>query len=274
MVDDARPDDRTTEILSFWTAKGGVGASVTAAAVALLASREHGEALLVDLRGDQLPILGLASNGAAGLFDWLESKADRRQSIERLSIPTSAGLHLVQPGAVGRWTPDRVDKLIEVLMSFDCPVVIDCGLRAPDGGPTGARIDVGVDHLVGELCRVSRSVLVSSSCYLAVRRAVNVLSQDGRRDAADLSSKVVPHDVRADLALREDRPRSGPTTTAGLVVISDPGRALEATDVASVTQLELLAHSERDPAVARCVDAGMFLQRPPRSLLRSLGRLL
>lgn len=241
-----------------------MGTSVTVAATALLAAREHGEAILIDVNGDQAAILGLPSPQSAGVFDWLHSRADSRESFERLAIPTSVGLHLVPPGSVGPCDPDRVAQLTTLLTSFDCPVVIDCGLRVPSGGTalddgdpaagfrstqaasgqSADRPSSSVTHsaLVEELCSSSRSILVSSSCYLAVRRAVQVI------DAA--------HDGD------------------GLVVIADPGRALDANDIASVTQLKLVASAERDPAVARCVDAGMFLHRPPRGLLRAMRDLL
>lgn len=247
VVDHGRRYERTTKILSIWAAKGGVGASVTAAAVSVLACRDHGEAVLVDLYGDQAPILGLATTNAPGVFDWLGSRADRRESLERLAVPTSIGVHLLQPGTSDGWSPDRAEHLVGLLGSFDCPVVVDCGVRGSDPGPGRSTDGSGVDGLVGLLRASSRSILVSSSCYLAVRRAVHLLSED----------------------------RAGqPSGADGLVVVADPGRALTAADVASVTQLELLAAVERDPAVARCVDAGQFLSRPPRSLLRSMRDVL
>lgn len=197
----------------------------------------------------------MASPTSAGVFDWLASTAEGRESFERLIVPTGVGVHLVPPGSARCWDPQRVARLVEVLSSLDCPVVIDCGLRRPtvarppdevgnqrvshvvmaNGGGTGSA-------LVEELCSSTRSVLVSSACYLAVRRAVQM--PDAVRD------------------------------TDGLVVVAEPGRALDAKDVASVTQLDLLATIERDPAAARCIDAGLFLHRPTRSLLRAVRELL
>lgn len=234
--------------------------------------------MLVDLRGDQLPILGLAATPSTGLFDWLASRADRRESLERLSVPTTIGLHVVPPGVPVRCEPDRIDQLVAVLASFDCPVIIDCGVRRSVDDVEVLDSGAGLDRLVEALCDSSRSVLVSSSCYLAVRRAVHLLTDDRHR-VPDRSPE--PHDVEGEHR-GDDLDGSGygglPTVSGvradGLVVIADPGRALDAADIASVTQLELLASSERDPAVARSVDAGVFLHRPPRGLLRALGGLV
>lgn len=236
---------------------------MSSAAAALAATHEFGEALLVDMGGDQSSILGLPATSSPGLFDWLASKAKGRESIERLAVPTSAGLHLVPPGTVGRWDIDRSDELVELLVSFDCPVIVDCGLRGPWVDRQSPAVDRQMPDLVERLCSKGRSVLVSSSCYLAVRRAVRIISAE-RDDQGSRSTEV----RRRRLG---DVP--GPATD-GLVVVADPGRALDAGDVANVTQLDLLASCERDPAVARCVDAGLFLQRPPRALLRMMRNVL
>jgi len=87
------------------------------------------------------------------------------------------------------------------------------------------------------LCEEGTSVLVVRACYLALRRAVR--SQ-----------------VTADSA----------------VLVVEPGRALDGTDVSRA--LGIPVHElDWDPTVARAVDAGLLSSRPPRGLARDLAPL-
>lgn len=79
--------------------------------------------------------------------------------------------------------------------------------------------------------------LVTRPCYLALRRAM--------------------HTARPD----------------GVVLITEPGRALDASDVAEVVGAPIRAEVATDPAVARAVDAGLLASRLPRTLTRSLRYL-
>ena len=249
-----RAIDRNPVIISMWSAKGGVGLSVTAAAVALSAAQRDGEAVLLDLGGDQAAILGVAEPAGPGVFDWLCSNADSPDSLRRLMVETSDGLALVPPGSGQDWSPDREIALIGALESLGCVVVIDCGVRNSHSADDGSVRQ----RFVERLCGSGESVLVSSPCYLALRRAVRVLSWDDEPEA-----KLLRRRGGTQLADRGGK--------CGLVVVSEPGRALDSSDVAAVVQLPLRAHLERDPAIARRVDAGQFLHRPPRSLLKELG---
>lgn len=83
-----------------------------------------------------------------------------------------------------------------------------------------------------------RSLLVVRPCYLALRRASRT-------------------DRRID----------------GLVVVLDAGRALAARDVAAALGRPVATTVEVDPAVARAVDAGLLLRRPPGALGRAVARL-
>ena len=66
------------------------------------------------------------------------------------------------------------------------------------------------------------------------------------------------------LALRRSV-RAG-ATPDGIIVISEPGRALSADDVARCLGAPILASLAIDPTVARAVDAGLLLSRLPASL--------
>ena len=105
-----------------------------------------------------------------------------------------------------------------------------------DGGQTTAWARGGtLEHLA----RIAaRSYLVIRPCYLAVRRAVAVT------------------------------PR--PT---GLIVLSEPGRALRRSDIESALGLPVAAELTIDPAVARAVDAGLLTTRLPAGAAGDLRHL-
>jgi hypothetical protein len=97
-------------------------------------------------------------------------------------------------------------------------------------------IDAGVGEPPAPLLAVPvTSLLVVRPCYLSVRRAV----------AADVK----------------------PT---GIVLITEPGRALCVGDVERAIGAPVVAEVPYDPAVARMVDSGMLASRLPRSIDHSL----
>lgn len=75
--------------------------------------------------------------------------------------------------------------------------------------------------------------LVIRSCYLALSRA------------------------QRELRARED----------GFVFITEPGRALKASDAEAVLGTPCVVELTTDPAVARAIDAGLIVSRVPRSLM-------
>lgn len=98
-------------------------------------------------------------------------------------------------------------------------------------------LDAGTNPAAGSLA-ADRRLLVVRNCYLALRRAV-------------------AHPVRPD----------------GVVLVTEPGRALAATDVEAVLTAPVVAEIAIDPAVARTIDAGLLAARLPRALARSLATL-
>lgn len=98
-------------------------------------------------------------------------------------------------------------------------------------------VDGGINPAIASaLAERGTSLLVIRPCYLALRRAV--------RDR-----------VQAD----------------GVVLVEEPGRALDATDVSRALGIPIRAVVQWDPAVARAVDAGLLMSRLPRGFVRSLG---
>ena len=72
------------------------------------------------------------------------------------------------------------------------------------------------------------------------------------------------------LALR--RALAAPIRPSGVVLVSEPRRSLTSRDVEEVLGVPVRAEVAWDPAVARCVDAGLLGGRVPRALERALRR--
>ena len=70
------------------------------------------------------------------------------------------------------------------------------------------------------------------------------------------------------LALR--RALATPLRPSGVVLVREPGRALDRRDVEDVLGVPVRAELPVDPSVARAVDAGLLARRPPRALREAL----
>ena len=116
------------------------------------------------------------------------------------------------------------------------------GIVAGWSGPTV--VDCGVladpDGLAATVVSsASRSLLVVRPCIVALRRAV-----------------------------------AAPWRADGVVLVTEPGRALGPRDVEGVLGAPVIAVVPVDPTVARVVDAGLLLSRPPRLLAGLLDRVV
>jgi MinD superfamily P-loop ATPase len=118
----------------------------------------------------------------------------------------------------------------EALGELADEVVVDAGCLTDRSCST----DAG-DPLVDVAARAERSLLVVRPCYLALRRAAQM--------------SLRPH---------------------GVVVVTEPGRALHAHDVASVVGAPVIAELPFDPAIARAVDAGLLVSRCPPQMTSAL----
>lgn len=83
------------------------------------------------------------------------------------------------------------------------------------------------------------SLLVTRACYLALRRA-----------------------------------EKAPVRPSGVVLVREPGRWIDAPGIERTVGAPVVAQIDHDPAVARAVDSGRLVKRPPRPLTRQLGSLL
>ncbi len=216
--------------VACWSVKGGAGVSVVAAALAHRLAVEEGAALLVDLGGDQPDIVGVAAHHQQGVADWL---------------------------AGGPGVPADGLRRSEVVLTDGL------ALLARGNGPlhSGARADV----LLALLARDPRPVVVDCGVPLGT-----VCS-----GAEELALAVATAATRSLLVIRPDlcslrRALAAPLRPSGLVVVREPGRVLGADDAGEVLGVPVAAAVEVDLAVARTVDAGLLLARPPRQLQRGL----
>ncbi|MFZ8998576.1 MAG: hypothetical protein ACO225_01475 [Ilumatobacteraceae bacterium] len=134
-----------------WSAKGGSGTTVVAAALAVTAPDPT---LVVDLAGDVPLVLGVPVPSGPGVGDWSVSSAGTER-LRALRTAVSPGLELVHRGRVapaGRW-----EELGGHLATVEGSVIIDAGTGVPPAGLVES---------------ADRTLLVTRPCYLALHRAV------------------------------------------------------------------------------------------------------
>ena len=225
-------------LFALWSPKGGSGTSVVCAALASFLARAE-PVLLVDLAGDLPAIAGLAPSARPG------TSPSRFPSL----------LHWLTTGPTA--ATDVLDELTR-------PLADRLALL-----PLGGRMPVGQDllpesgaALVAALAGGRRVVVDAGRAEHAPQRAVV--------EVADASVVV----VRACyLALRQAVADELTARALGAVVVEEPGRSLEAADVAQVLGCPVLATVPVIPAVSRAVDAGLLVTRLPRPLLPPLRAL-
>jgi hypothetical protein len=213
-------------LISCWSAKGGAGTTVVAAALAVVLARSSPSgALLVDLAGDAPAVLGLPDPGDPGLAGWLTAGADvPADALTRLELDVGSGLSLLPSGSASiSGHSGRGDVLAGLLAADARSVVADCGRL--DRSEVSVALASGATH----------SLLVTRACYLALRRASTT-----------------------------------PVRPSGVILVTEPGRALGRSDVEQVVGAPVRAEIAVDPAIARAVDAGVLSARLPRGLERAL----
>ncbi len=257
----------------FWSAKGGSGVTVTAAALALATP----DCLLVDLCGDTALALGI-DEPPVGLFAWLHSAHEVDASaLDRLIISVRPGLALL-PAGTTRPQPANASIVAErfaVLVNY-------LSVKSPSGTQTSAQA-------TGELARKqqrARSTVTRSfssttpTLQSADMQWSNVIVDAGTAshfgatafdhmlNGADRSLLVVKSCFLAVHAIVGMARRAN-----GMVVIRDEERRISEADIAAAVGVPVLATVMVHPSVARAVDAGLLSARLPRSFIRSLEAL-
>lgn len=219
-------------LVSCWSAKGGSGVTVVAAALASVLNRRSGEGtLLVDAAGDLPLLLGIREPEGPGLTEWLAAGSDvPADALARLEVPVRPGLRLLTRGAMALQDRARVEVLVAMLAGDPRSVIIDVGLvggRAADGPTESAvrALATGGTH----------SLLVTRSCYLAVERATRL-----------------------------------PLTPTGIVLLTERGRAMDRREVEDRIGAPVVGEVGVDDQIARAADSGGLGRRLPRSLERGL----
>lgn len=149
-------------LTAYWAAKGGAGATVLAAAHALVTDGRRAT-VAVDLDGDLAGALGVdgAGRDGAGVADWLRAGPDvPADALDRLLVPVTDELHLL-PRGDGPLDPHRAAVLGQLLAGTPREVVVDAGTRP---GPAARAVVREAD----------RSVLVTRACYLALQRVGDI----------------------------------------------------------------------------------------------------
>jgi MinD-like ATPase involved in chromosome partitioning or flagellar assembly len=209
-------------VVCCWSAKGGAGTSVVAAALALVLARAApGGALLVDLAGDAPALAGLPDDpDAAGVSDWLrEGPLVPADGLARLEMTVGHGLALLPRGR-GPLMVERAHALTALLAADPRPVVVDAGLVS------------GHDVASVVAASAAESILVTRPCFLALRRAVVgpvrpsavvLVIEEGRAlTAADVES-ALGAPVRAEVSVTAQVARA---VDAGVLMARLP-RSLE-----------------------------------------------
>jgi hypothetical protein len=157
------------------------------------------------------------------------------------------------PG-VAEWV-QAPDADADALERIATPITVDLALvhRGRAAWPDSAA------SLADALGRLDRTVVVDAGRPHGFTR--DMVDRSGR---SLLVVRPCFLNLRAARALK--------STPDGVVLVRERGRALGVADVEAVTGAPVVAQIEWDPAVARCVDAGLVATRVPRRLLRALAR--
>ncbi len=225
-------------LFALWSPKGGSGTSVVSAALGSFLARRR-PTVLVDLAGDLPAIAGLSpyGPGPGGPFPY-------PTLLHWLgagpAAPSDALEELIRPLGNGLGLlPLGGPFLAGPELLPECGAALAAALAGgPDVVADAGRADHGVQRAVVEVA--DASVIVLRACYLALRRAV----------ADELTARAT-----------------------GAVLVAEPGRSLDGGDVSDVLGCPVLATVGIDPSVARAVDAGLLISRPPPVLARPLRSL-
>ncbi|MCA1684024.1 MAG: hypothetical protein LC708_02710, partial [Actinobacteria bacterium] len=222
-------------LIACWSPKGGSGTTVVSCALALT-----------------LVARPASGTGRPGVL-----LADLAGDVPAaLGMPTPAG-----PG-LADWLAAGADVPVDALGRLEVEAAAGLRLLPWAGDPppgAGATEPAGrADALATLLGADSRTVV--ADCGSAASGAGLALAA-----GAHLSLMVLRP---CYLGLR--RALQAPVRPSGVVLVSEPGRAVTRLDVEDVLGVPVRAVVEHDTAVARAVDAGLLATRVPRALERAL----
>ena len=189
--------------------------------------------------------------------------AQRHESGARLidmSGDTPSALGMSEPASEGiaEWLSAADHPGVEALNNLMLPVTAHLGV-----------IPRGHNVIVPSLVNLDR-----------LRDLAEVIAQSTMPTVVDAGSglaaiPIIEHATRSLLIIRPcylalRRASLLTTKPNGIIVITEPGRALGVHDVESVVGAPVLAEIPFDPAIARAVDAGLLAGRVPTLLAKHL----
>jgi len=222
-------------LIACWSPKGGSGTTVVTCALALTVAARHPGVgpgvVLADLAGDVPAVLGMPAPPGPGLADWLAAGSDVPvDALARLEVEAASGVRLLP--WVGPGPAAAVDAGADGAGRGEVlATLLAADARAVVADCGHARSGAGLALAAG----ANLSLLVLRPCYLALRRALEA-----------------------------------PVRPSGVILVTEPGRAVTRHDVEDVLGVPVRAVVDNDAAVARAVDAGLLATRVPRGLQRAL----
>lgn len=220
--------------IALWSPKGGAGTSVVAASLALVAAT-RGATRLVDLGGDQPAILGLGGGpDAPGAVDGLSG-----------------------------WLAAGPTAPTEELERLALPVSPGLTLLPRGSGPLGAAAAEAGAGLVVALRDGATTILDAGTVTCPAARA-----------AAAVADGLVVVLRPCYLALRRAVGDSRLGVSIGAILVDEPGRVLDADDVAAVLSVPVVGRFPVRPEIARAVDAGVLRDRLPAGLAAPAAAVL
>ena len=118
-----------------------------------------------------------------------------------------------------------------------------------------------------EGARLKLDALASTARVTPSAPVVTLGGKNGPCDRCAIKApkkRIPPRQSVCDTALRP----------CGVVVISEPGRSLTATEIEAVLGRPIVATVPYDVAISRAVDSGLLTSRVPRLLARALRHLV
>lgn len=224
-------------LITVTAPKGGQGASVTTAALALVAARNVTECTVTvaDLTGDQPAVFGLAADPPTGLADWLAAGPDAPvDALHRLRVEATPTVGLLPLGDRRPW--DEVTPAADAARAG-----ADLALAVRDSGLVVADVGTRTDPAARALVEAAdERVAVVRGDYLALRRAM-----------------------------------AHPSVTRSRIALMDlDGASLDAAVVRDVLDRPVVARVPVRANIARAVDAGVLAARLPDRLARYAAQIL
>lgn len=203
---------------------------------------------------------GVGVSTVAAMLAIAQAERARKSVLVDLCGDIPALLGLSEPDGLGiaDWcaTPSRSP---DALARIEIEACVDLTVLPRGRGPLP--LDGGA--LTDALAASKRQIVVD--CGTVVEGSLN-------RQVAEAAAVRLMVVRACYLSLRSAR--STPVSPTGVVFVRERGRSLGLPDVESVVDAPIVADVAVDAAIARSIDAGLVASRLPRTLVRSMARVI